>query len=41
MSVKILNKFIEKFGNNRDIDKSFYALKQFKKLMKEGIINEY
>ena len=38
MSVKILNKFIEKFGN-RDIDKSFYALKQFKKLMEEGIIN--
>lgn len=39
MSVKILNKFIKQFGN-RDIDRSFYALQQFKKLMKEGIINE-
>lgn len=39
MSVKILNDFIRKFGN-KNVDKSFYALKQYKKLMKAGVVNE-
>lgn len=39
MSVKILNRFIKEFGH-KDIDKNFYALIQFKKLIKEGVVNE-
>ena len=39
MNIKILNEFVEKF-RDRNIDKSFYTLKQYKKLKEEGIINE-
>lgn len=39
MNIKILNEFVEKF-RDRNIDKSFYTLKQYKKLKEEGITNE-
>ena len=39
MNIKILNEFVEKF-RDRNIDKSFYTWKQYKKLKEEGIINE-
>ena len=39
MNIKILNEFVEKF-RDRNIDKSFYALKQYKKIKEEGITNE-
>ena len=39
MNIKILNEFVEKF-RDRNIDKSFYTLKQYKKLKEEGIANE-
>lgn len=39
MNVKILNEFVKRF-RDKDIDKSFYTLKQYKKLKEEGIANE-
>ena len=39
MNVKILNEFVNRF-RDKDIDKIFYTLKQYKKLKEEGIANE-